>query len=136
MDCYLLYTYKSILCHVENSQNQTKKVSIVNNNLEDVIKVIYQVRCNLFHGRKNPNDINNRDFRLINASYKLLLELMLQYLINQYFVELRTSATEGISNGVNAELVNEGKNLHLTEIERLKKLYQKTKRRILDKFIP
>ena len=115
------------LCPVENSQNQ-RKVSITNDNLEDVIKVIYRVRCNLFHGRKNPNDVSSRDFKLIDASFRLLLELVLQHLINQDFVELGASSTEEMVDGINVELIKEGENLHLTEVELLfKKLISENK---------
>jgi len=37
------------------------------------IKVVYQIRCNLFHGRKNPDDKDTPDYRLIILAYKLLL---------------------------------------------------------------
>lgn len=39
-------------------------------NFEEVILFIYQVRCNLFHGGKRPDDSN--DIRLVNFSADLL----------------------------------------------------------------
>ena len=88
------------LCPVENSKTK-EQISITEDSLKEVINVIYLVRNNLFHGRKKPDDIDSRDFKLINASYRLLLQLMLQHLINQNFVELGTSSAEEISDGIN-----------------------------------
>lgn len=39
-------------------------------NLEEVIKFIYQIRCNLFHGSKNP--MNSRDANLVDLSGRIL----------------------------------------------------------------
>ncbi|MBU1044462.1 MAG: hypothetical protein KJ915_08730 [Candidatus Omnitrophica bacterium] len=39
-------------------------------NLEDVVKFIYQIRSNLFHGSKNP--MNNRDANLVELSGMIL----------------------------------------------------------------
>lgn len=41
---------------------------------ESLIEVIYQVRCNLIHGGKNPAD-DKKDFDLVSQSYKILLPL-------------------------------------------------------------
>ena len=46
---------------------------------ESLIEVIYQVRCNLFHGRKNINE-DTKDFNLVSLSYKILLPLFKAYL--------------------------------------------------------
>jgi hypothetical protein len=40
------------------------------NNLEEVVYFIYQIRCNLFHGSKNP--VNSRDSNLVDLSGRLL----------------------------------------------------------------
>ena len=40
------------------------------NNLEEVVHFIYQIRCNLFHGSKNPMD--RRDAELVDLSGRLL----------------------------------------------------------------
>lgn len=40
------------------------------NNLEEIIWFVYQIRCNLFHGSKNPMD--NRDANLIELSGRVL----------------------------------------------------------------
>lgn len=39
-------------------------------NLGEIIKFIYQIRCNLFHGSKNP--MNSRDSNLVYLSGRLL----------------------------------------------------------------
>lgn len=44
-----------------------------------LIEVIYQVRCNLFHGRKEVS-ADERDFQLVSLSYRLLLPLFKEYL--------------------------------------------------------
>lgn len=40
------------------------------NNLEEVIYFIYQIRCNLFHGSKDP--MNSRDTNLVELSGEIL----------------------------------------------------------------
>ena len=40
------------------------------NNIEEVIWFIYQIRCNLFHGSKDP--MNSRDANLVELSGELL----------------------------------------------------------------
>jgi hypothetical protein len=44
-----------------------------------LLNVLYQVRCNLFHGRKNPEE-DNKDFELVVLSYKILLPLFKAFL--------------------------------------------------------
>ena len=39
---------------------------------ESLIEVIYQIRCNLFHGRKNVDE-DEKDYELIEMAYHLLL---------------------------------------------------------------
>ena len=46
---------------------------------ESLLGVIYQVRCNLFHGRKNVDD-DRKDFELVSLSYNILLPLFKEYL--------------------------------------------------------
>lgn len=43
-------------------------------NWEQVLRTIYQVRCNLFHGEKSPQSF--RDFRLVEASDRILQAFM------------------------------------------------------------
>lgn len=49
---------------------------------ESLIEVIYQVRCNLFHGRKGTRE-NEKDLELIRLSHNILLPLFEEYL-NRY----------------------------------------------------
>jgi hypothetical protein len=44
------------------------------NSLTDVASCVYQVRCNLFHGGKTPED--PRDARLVEACYTIVLKLI------------------------------------------------------------
>ena len=46
---------------------------------ESLIEVIYRVRCNLFHGRKNIDE-DKKDFELVELSYRILLPLFKAYL--------------------------------------------------------
>ena len=40
------------------------------NNIEEVVRAVYQIRCNLFHGAKNPND--TRDDQLVSLAARLM----------------------------------------------------------------
>jgi len=42
--------------------------------LGDLVEVLYQVRCNVFHGEKVPGDAN--DDRIVKAARPLLVELL------------------------------------------------------------
>lgn len=46
---------------------------------DSLVEVIYQVRCNLFHGRKEIHE-DKKDFELVSLSYKILLPLFKRYL--------------------------------------------------------
>lgn len=46
---------------------------------ESLIRTIYQIRCNLFHGRKNFEEDKN-DFELVCLAYNILLPLFKKYL--------------------------------------------------------
>ena len=39
-------------------------------NIEEVVRFIYQIRCNLFHGSKNP--MNSRDANLVDLAGRIL----------------------------------------------------------------
>ena len=45
---------------------------------ESLIETIYQIRCNLFHGRKNIE--NKEERKLVNLAYRILLPLFKKYL--------------------------------------------------------
>ena len=42
--------------------------------LQGVVRLVYRVRCNLFHGRKVPSNL--RDHKLVEASHIIVSELM------------------------------------------------------------
>jgi hypothetical protein len=43
------------------------------NNFDQLLEIIYQVRCNLFHGRKNIDE--KRDQKLVELCFKILHDL-------------------------------------------------------------
>ena len=65
--------------HLED-QNKVKKYD---GSFESLINVLYQVRCNLFHGRKDIN-ANKKDIELVSLAYRILLPLLKTYLSIQF----------------------------------------------------
>jgi len=63
------------LLPVKNMKKNTW-IDLTNSSL---IEVIYNIRCNLFHGRKDPSDTQNRDFQLIRLAFLLLAPLVIEY---------------------------------------------------------
>lgn len=61
--------------HLED-QNKVKKYD---GSFDSLIDVLYRVRCNLFHGRKNIDE-DKKDFELVGLSYRILLPLFKAYL--------------------------------------------------------
>jgi len=61
-----------------------KAIKMENRDFENFIKVVYRIRCNLFHGRKDATDKEGIDYRLICLAYNSLLPLFYQYFI-KYF---------------------------------------------------
>lgn len=62
-------------CYIKDMKNSNKKVYYHKQGkrrLEDLLKVIYQIRCNLFHGEKEPI---NHDLELISWAYNCLDKL-------------------------------------------------------------
>jgi hypothetical protein len=49
-----------------------KKVKRFDGSFETLMDVIYQIRCNLFHGRKDVSDKSGDDYRLICLALKIL----------------------------------------------------------------
>jgi len=47
-----------------------------NNNLGNMKSLLYQIRCNIFHGEKTPGEIN--DDNIVKAAYPIL-----DYIINK-----------------------------------------------------
>lgn len=57
--------------------DDVSRSKIFDGTFESLIDAIYQVRCNLFHGRKGDEE---KDIRLISLSYDILLPLFKKYL--------------------------------------------------------
>lgn len=49
----------------------------------DLLLIIYQVRCNLFHGSKSPDD--DRDMALVEASAEIMGEYLKRLLSDYYY---------------------------------------------------
>ena len=60
-------------------RNNREDVYRYDGTFESLIEVVYQVRCNLFHGRKNIDE-DKKDFELVVLSYRILLPLFKAYL--------------------------------------------------------
>jgi hypothetical protein len=85
-----LKEYYDTMCDPEYRENLKKLESLLpirnmkNNTLVDMqnsslIEVIYNIRCNLFHGRKDPTETNNRDFQLVRLAFYILAPLVIEY---------------------------------------------------------
>lgn len=62
------------ICHGRN--NSTQRAT-------DLLLTIYQVRCNLFHGSKSPDD--SRDLALVEASAEIMYEYLKRLLSDNYY---------------------------------------------------
>lgn len=60
-------------------RNNREDIHIYDGTFESLIDVIYQVRCNLFHGRKEIDE-NKKDIELVSLAYRILLPLFKAYL--------------------------------------------------------
>ncbi len=69
--------------NMKDPTNGTLVKNIQNDTWNDLIEAIYQIRCNLFHGRKGPSDIDPTDAILVKLAYKLLLPIIKQYVENK-----------------------------------------------------
>lgn len=58
---------------IENTRDKSKApISIKDEyDFENIVEAIYRIRCNLFHGGKDPND--SRDQVLVNAAQRILM---------------------------------------------------------------
>ncbi len=63
--------------------------SLNEDGLEQLIPFIYQVRNNLFHGRKDPEDVELGDMKRIELSYLLLLPLITVYMEDANLIRTR-----------------------------------------------
>ena len=60
-------------------KNNREDIYRYDGSFESLIEVIYQVRCNLFHGRKNIEE-DKKDIELVSLAYRILLPLFKTYL--------------------------------------------------------
>jgi hypothetical protein len=58
------------------------------NNLKTIKNVLYQIRCNIFHGEKTPGDIN--DDTIVKSAIPLL-KYIVEYLIEKHEIHLNSS---------------------------------------------
>jgi len=58
--------------------NDESKNKRYDGTFESLIETIYQIRCNLFHGRKDAED--KKDTELARLSYRILIPLFKEYL--------------------------------------------------------
>lgn len=70
------------LCPIKDmSPGSTKSINITDpENLEQVIRAIYQIRCNLFHGSKNT--MSSRDSNLVEFAGKYMRDMVDWWLVN------------------------------------------------------
>lgn len=59
--------------------NDPRKTLTYDGTFVSLIEVLYSIRCNLFHGRKDVSD-NKKDIQLVSLAYRILLPLFKQYL--------------------------------------------------------
>lgn len=65
--------------------NNDDKKEKYDGSFESLIRTIYQIRCNLFHGRKDIDD-DKKDIELVYLAYDILLPLFKKYLQNNYLI--------------------------------------------------
>ena len=56
-----------------------KNNRLANMENSSLIEILYKIRCNLFHGRKDPSDIATRDYELVRLAFFLLAPLIIEY---------------------------------------------------------
>lgn len=66
-----------VIVNMKNPKN-VKLRKKYEGSFESFINVIYQIRCNLFHGRKSISD-NKRDFRLVVLALRLFYPLFKKF---------------------------------------------------------
>ena len=71
-----LSCYDVIDMREESNRNRFKQY---NGSFESLIRVIYQIRCNLFHGRKSVDE-NKKDYKLIKLALHVLKPLFEKFL--------------------------------------------------------
>ncbi|NQT24655.1 hypothetical protein HQ585_04810 [candidate division KSB1 bacterium] len=64
-------------------KNNREDIDRYDGTYESLIEVIYQVRCNLFHGRKDIDE-DKKDIELVSLAYRILLPLFKEYLSKEF----------------------------------------------------
>jgi len=60
-------------------RNNQEVIYVYDGTFKSLIELIYQVRCNLFHGRKDITD-DEKDIEAVSLAYQILLPLFKAYL--------------------------------------------------------
>jgi hypothetical protein len=60
------------------------------NNLKTIKNVLYQIRCNIFHGEKTPGDIN--DDTIVKCAIPLL-RYIVEYLVEKHEIHLKSTTS-------------------------------------------
>ena len=100
------YEYRKNLHELKNLLpiRNMKTNALVNYPDISLIKIIYNIRCNLFHGRKDPCDYEEtRDFKLIKLAFFLLAPIVIEYARQHNMIETYVSRDFEISwleNGI------------------------------------
>jgi hypothetical protein len=64
--------------------NSISKAKDYDGTFDSFIDVIYQIRCNLFHGRKNVDE-NKTDYDLVTLAFDLLFPLFKKYITERVY---------------------------------------------------
>jgi len=59
--------------------NDPRKTLTCDGTFSSLMEVLYSIRCNLFHGRKDVSE-NEKDIQLVSLAYQILLPLFKRYL--------------------------------------------------------
>lgn len=62
------------------NKNRNKRVESGEREFSSLMEAIYQIRCNLFHGRKNVSEKEGKDWELVYLAYDLLFPIFDSYL--------------------------------------------------------
>lgn len=80
--CFVINMAKSQNYNFKNDIDEMENKNIIilceENNLKTIKNVLYQIRCNIFHGEKTPGDIN--DDKIVRSALPLL-KFIVNYLI-------------------------------------------------------
>ncbi len=85
----LCYYLNELMKYTVKDMKSGNSITLNSKEFEKLIQVIYQIRCNLFHGRKLPyEDKNSIDFKLIKLAHLILAPLVTEYLKSKDLVKI------------------------------------------------